>query len=201
MTRLMDAAVDGEGARVLRSLVNAAADVNAVNNEDKTPLRLAAEFGHPETVRLLVELKADLNKTPGAPPAVAAAYEGHADVIKVLAELGADVHGEDAKGNYPLYHAVRWDYLAVAKVLLDAKADVNAMHSGRHVLYDAGAAFWNAGWTEGLAKHMMKNKSVSLLLAAKACVDAARPSADEDNPKCQALREAFDVLASSMPVE
>ena len=197
MTRLMIAAMDGEGARAVRNLVSAAADVNAVNaHSGKTPLGLAAEFGHAEVVRLLVELQADLNATPDAPPAVAAAFEGHADVVKVLAELRADVHGGDYAGNTPIFFAVRYEYPELARVLLAADLDVNApMPSGRHVLYEAGASFWNSGLEPG---QLARSKTVKLLLEAKASVDAARPSVDEEGPMSQALRDAFDAIQSGL---
>src|SRR5262249_7390162 len=56
----------------------------------------AAEAGRVDSLRLLVELGADVNGKPGdASPLHCAARAGQLDTVKLLVELGADVHARD----------------------------------------------------------------------------------------------------------
>ena len=206
-TRLMVAAADGESATVLRSLFAAKADLEAQDEDNSTPLCLAAQYGNEETLRVLVELNADVNGTPGSRPAVLAAIEGNADTIRTLAELGGDVHRADDSGDSALLRAVMIDFVEVTRALLDANADVNAplpagedsesadedgfcpaKYAGRHILYAAALE----------SEKLARNESVALLLEAKADLDAARPPADETGEECDAVRRALDALAAKL---
>jgi ankyrin repeat protein len=64
--------------------------VNAVCKDGATPLYVAAEFGHVDVVKRLVQAGADLEAPfqTGATPLYIAAYKGHADVSKTLVKLG-----------------------------------------------------------------------------------------------------------------
>ena len=61
-------------------------------NSGATPLWVAAENGHLDVVRHLVEGGADKDqaKISGATPLHIAAENGHLDVVRYLAEVGAD---------------------------------------------------------------------------------------------------------------
>src|SRR5262249_35867382 len=65
--------------------------------DDAEGLRIwAAEAGRVDSLRLLVELGADVNGKPGdASPLHCAARAGQLDTVKLLVELGADVHARD----------------------------------------------------------------------------------------------------------
>ncbi len=127
--RLMTAAAEGRGNHVLQLLVDASADVNKGRQKDTvTPIWLAAQFGHSETVQALIGLNAELNKcaSNGASPLYIAAQGGNCDCIKILAEKNADVNLVDMKGLSPAHQAAMNGHEGCLKLLkgLGAKLDV-----------------------------------------------------------------------------
>ncbi len=61
-----------------------------VNFRENEALKYAANMGHTDTVKLLIERGADVNAQDGK-ALIEAAYEGHTDTIKLLIEKGADI--------------------------------------------------------------------------------------------------------------
>lgn len=76
-------------ADVARSLLEAGADVNAVDGEGTSSLYLAARYGYADVARVLVERGADVNARTkeGSSAVVIASVYGHDDVVRVLAGL------------------------------------------------------------------------------------------------------------------
>jgi ankyrin repeat protein len=66
-------------------------DVEARNDDGCTPLFIAAQQGHLEAVRLLLEAGANpsLVRVDGKPPLSAARSHGHADTVALLLLHGA----------------------------------------------------------------------------------------------------------------
>ena len=107
------------------------ADVNARNEDGRTPLHWAALHNeNPEVFTVLLDAGADVNAKLewGATPLnFVAAHISNLEVLTVLLDAGADVSARDKYGNTPLYRAAMTnDNLEVFTVLLDAGADVNA---------------------------------------------------------------------------
>ena len=77
---------------------------------------------------------ADLNKELSL-----AAQKGDVEKVKALIVSGADVNSRSWDGEHtPLMFAVYYSYYEIAKILIEAGADVNAAHSIDHtVLYHA----------------------------------------------------------------
>jgi hypothetical protein len=89
-TALSTAAQIGDNAEV-RKLLDAKADINAVDGKGWTPLMNAAASGKLETVRLLIERGADVNTlTPDGQTALSLATRGgNAEIVKALKDAGA----------------------------------------------------------------------------------------------------------------
>lgn len=66
-----------------------------------------------------------VNEDPG-PALISAANRGDADSVRRLLEQGADVETRDDAGRTPLVAAAYGNHLAVAEILVEAGADVNA---------------------------------------------------------------------------
>src|SRR3989454_2065192 len=100
---LYEAATIGNARRLKTILGQSRVRVNEANKEEGfDPLGLAAFFGHPEAVKVLLEYGADVNHKPPsrfANTAGDAALSGrHAGVGRIFLPAGADSHGRsDAK--------------------------------------------------------------------------------------------------------
>lgn len=67
-------------------------DVNRTLPGGRTPLNVAADYGHTELVEFLITQGANVNAQDkhGMTPLLSATYEGHAPCVKILLEQGAD---------------------------------------------------------------------------------------------------------------
>lgn len=92
-----------------------------------TPLIEAARRGHLDTVKVLVEGGADVNRQGEAwyGPLHCAAHGGHLETVEYLLEHGASV-GVFEGHDRPLNSAAQAGHVHIAKVLLGHGADVNA---------------------------------------------------------------------------
>jgi uncharacterized protein len=144
VTPLQLAAVNGSVAAAT-ALLEAGASPNAVLPEGETILMTAARTGQPALVRLLLERGAAIDareKWYGETALIWAVAENHPEAAKVLLERGADVNVRSAPlafarrrngqsvlslGSWtPLMYAARQNALDAARVLVGAKADLNA---------------------------------------------------------------------------
>ena len=124
---LFDACSVGATARVAQLLDRDATQINAYSNDGFYPLGLAAFFGHPDTVKLLLARGADVSQAARNPmrvqPLHAAAAGRSFDVVRQLVDAGAPVNGKQEKGWTPLHEAVRQDNAEMTKYLLSHGAD------------------------------------------------------------------------------
>jgi len=93
-------------------------------NLSEKPLHTAAATGNPETVKLLVELGANINCTNEfmRTPMHYAAAGGHLDVIKILHGAGANLQAVDFRGSTPLHDAAAAKHRKVYIYLLELDA-------------------------------------------------------------------------------
>ena len=101
-----------------------------------TPLIIAAQNGHLNSVKILLLYGADIEDrgtvkiendvVEGCTPLWAAAAFGRLDVVKLLIEQNADVDGRRSNGGTPLKAAAYDGYLDIVRCLVESGADVNA---------------------------------------------------------------------------
>jgi hypothetical protein len=89
-------------------------------------LYLAAQNGHADVAKLLLDASADRDKASnaGVTPLYIAAEKGHADIAKLLLDAGADRdQAQKSVGWTPLIMAASKGHVEIAKLLLDGGAD------------------------------------------------------------------------------
>lgn len=124
---VFDASCVGRTERVSQLLDADPGLVNAYNGDGFFPLGLAAFFGHPGTVELLLARGADVTAVAKNPMKVQALHSAAAshnfDVVKALVDAGAPVNTGQQEGWTPLHEAARHGDLDIARVLLTKGAD------------------------------------------------------------------------------
>lgn len=119
--RLYDAAVNGDTAYI-KSFKG---DINQpVNNDGSTALIYAAYHGKLESVKALIEAKANINFTNsgGHTALMYAAYEGKTEIVNELIKDGADVNIADKSGLTALTQAALKGHKDIVKSLIKAGA-------------------------------------------------------------------------------
>ncbi|MEN6370985.1 MAG: ankyrin repeat domain-containing protein [Armatimonadota bacterium] len=125
--------------KMLIDLINQGMDVNSTDSLGETPLHMAAQNDHVDTVNLLISKGANTNAKNNqwqtrTPLHYAAEFRNN-KVVELLLKAGADVNVKDNYGNTPLAAAVEWsgDYdVNTEKLLLDGEADVNAVDNRKY---------------------------------------------------------------------
>ena len=118
---LIDAIMrDDPGA--VRTMLLRGDDLDATTPQGANAMMYAALHGELDTVRELLERKAEVNKT-GWTPLHFAAANGHAEVVRLLLERHAYIDAESPNGTTPLMMAARNGHPTVARLLVDEGAD------------------------------------------------------------------------------
>lgn len=139
-TALMIAARHGNLGMV-KTLLEAGADINARSKYNDTPLTAATYFCHPNVAFFLIEHGADVNAKNsgfGSSPIMLATDCNDIEVMRALIKRNANVNESNKAGATALTSAAVKGRLEGAKLLLEAGADVN--HSNLKVgspLYEA----------------------------------------------------------------
>lgn len=124
LSLLMRAAREGN-LELVDFLVRNRASLRARTSWGDTALSLAAQKGHTDVVRRLIQGGGEVNQ-PGWSAILYAAMEGHVDTVKLLLEKGANPDSRAPSQLTPLMIASRNGHIDVVRVLLAAKADPNA---------------------------------------------------------------------------
>ena len=137
-TALMLAVEYNKNADVIRTLINAGANVNEVGSNYETALTRAAASGNTEGIAILLNAGAYVNARTAIDPMVgqvtalhyAAASLRNIDGVTLLLNAGADVNARTHGGGFTvlMWAASNTSYPEVISVLVNAGADVNAKH-------------------------------------------------------------------------
>lgn len=155
-TALMYAAFKNFAAEEMKALIDAGADVTAVNDEGQTPLMLAAQAGNAKAVKMLLE-----NGMAGAVNArdkrgrTALMYvrrwytydELAGAVVRALVAAGADVNAADNEGRTALMSAAEAGSTDGVKALIELGASINAKDK-----HGRTALMWSVA-SKDVAKH------------------------------------------------
>jgi uncharacterized protein len=119
-----------ENPPLIRTLIDAGADIDHRDVNGETPLMLAISYGYEETVRLLLDRGADPNvvaegSSPGTPLMVAVHF-GHRRIVTLLLARGASVNLRDGTTYTPLMCAAEHGDADIAQALLLKGARVDA---------------------------------------------------------------------------
>ncbi|KAL6863686.1 ankyrin repeat-containing domain protein [Trichoderma novae-zelandiae] len=115
---------------------------NAVAHDGATPLHIAAEYGPPEAVEMLLHLGANIDQMEGyrQTALLIAMYREQWGVVNLLLDAGANIKADDRVGYTPLLGAVMGDQEHIVKRLLSAGADTGAVdedgYSSIHLAID-----------------------------------------------------------------
>ncbi|HEX6941129.1 MAG TPA: ankyrin repeat domain-containing protein [Longimicrobiales bacterium] len=124
---IFEAAALGRADRARELLDEDPSLVDAWSVDGFTPLHLAAYFGQPETVRVLLEHGAcptTASRNPMAlTPLHSAAASGNREICEMLLAHGADVNARQHGGWTPLFSAAARGDVAMVQLFLDHGAD------------------------------------------------------------------------------
>uniref|UniRef100_A0A669F629 Ankyrin repeat and sterile alpha motif domain containing 1A n=1 Tax=Oreochromis niloticus TaxID=8128 RepID=A0A669F629_ORENI len=109
------------------------------NNDNETPLHCAAQYGHSQVVRLLLEELTDptMRNNKFETPLDLAALYGRLEVVKLLLSAHPNLLSCNTKKHTPLHLASRNGHLPVVEVLLDAGMDINYETEKGSALHEA----------------------------------------------------------------
>jgi ankyrin repeat protein len=194
---LTGAAYNGDVA-VVRQLLEAGADIEAVNMHGASPLRTAAHNGHGKVVRQLLEAGADIEavNTHRSNALTLAAQLGHVEVVRLLLEAGAYIEAVTNHGSNALLYAASAGHMEVVQLLLEAGADPNsrriatsnlptvvAMANGHPQIVEA---LLRAGADVGAACHVLHTTKRQALAARLRGAPALPPvSGRAHAPRCR----------------
>ena len=173
-SKLLQAAKDGD-TDLACELLQQGADVNARDDDDMTPLHLAAKHGHLDMVKYLLsrnDVDVDARDDRDAPPLFYAAEHGHLDMVKYLSSRGNfNVNMKmGSAGLAALHLAVAFRQLDMMKHFLsydDVDVNIQVAYSGTTPLY------W-AAWfgSADMVKYLISRDDI----------DAARRDYEGDTP-------------------
>ncbi|MDP1836210.1 MAG: ankyrin repeat domain-containing protein [Chlamydiales bacterium] len=132
----------GRGLDMLKFLIKAGADVNALSSTGETPLSLALKEGQTDTAQYLIDHKANLSKPDkdGDTPIFSAISSNDRDIFKYLLDERAGIDVPNAKGDTALHWALRNQRPDMAMELILANVNLTARNADRSTAVNQAAA-------------------------------------------------------------
>ncbi|XP_034379932.1 ankyrin repeat and SAM domain-containing protein 1A isoform X6 [Arvicanthis niloticus] len=129
-------------AQIVRLLIHQGPShtrVNEQNNDNETALHCAAQYGHTEVVKALLEELTDptMRNNKFETPLDLAALYGRLEVVKLLLSAHPNLLSCSTRKHTPLHLAARNGHKAVVQVLLDAGMDSNYQTEMGSALHEA----------------------------------------------------------------
>jgi len=111
--------------RLIGSLIESGADVNAVSDRGETALSMAIVAGQPVVAKYLIDAGADVNveTQSGSYPLIEATKKGYAQLVARLLSAEADINNVDQFGRSAVFAAVAQNKVRLVDLLLRAGAD------------------------------------------------------------------------------
>jgi len=121
-----EAALNGDLAKVKELIQKDPSLLTSKGRNDKVPLHWAAQGGHLEIVKLLVEKGAPVNvmNIANETPLHYAAGGGYKEVVIYLISKGADLNALNVQSQTPVSYAARSDRTDLVKLFVEKGADV-----------------------------------------------------------------------------
>ncbi|KAK6339354.1 hypothetical protein TWF718_008774 [Orbilia javanica] len=104
-------------------------DLESQDDNGRTPLALAAWWGHNKVLQLLLTKGANLEtkNNDERTPLLQTVIQGNEEIVNLLLDSGADMESKDGFGRTPLLWAVWWGHDKVIKLLLEKGANIEAL--------------------------------------------------------------------------
>jgi len=189
-----DAAAAGDLAAIQAEL-DKGVDVNAKDDDGRTPLHYAAKYATKEVVELLIPNGADVNAKDrfGFTPLREAAWYGHKEIAELLLDKGADVDAKDNNGGWiPLHYAAQKGHKEIAELLISKGADVNARGDDGETPLDLAITRKHTEAAALLLTHGGKTHKELKLFDRLAAIEAILGQLDKDQTQ---RNETFNALA------
>ena len=98
---------------IVKSLLNAGAEVNVCSSLEETALYRASKSGHENVVRLLLEAGAETSGSTSHCPLYAACEQGHTQIVDLLLHHGADPNTPSTSSRRYNYNAIEFLVLGI----------------------------------------------------------------------------------------
>jgi hypothetical protein len=172
------------------------------NQNDETPLMLAALRGNIELSRLLLSRGADVNK-PGWTALHYAASGEQTEIVRMLLDQYAYIDAEAPSGNTPLMMAVMYGPEANINVLLSAGADPTLKNNAGRTAMDLAEGINRTGavnllrtalvvWRENEAIEAARMKRVEAQMAQEEAAEQEQEARESAAAAARALQESAE---------
>ncbi|MCK5860875.1 MAG: ankyrin repeat domain-containing protein, partial [Candidatus Hydrogenedentes bacterium] len=131
---LLFPAARSESEDAVKWLVESGLTVVVSDEQQSTPLHIAARYGGLEPLSFLIEKGAVVNSSDvtGTMPLHLAAERGHIVNVRHLVNKDADIFARDNQGAYPLHRSMKYGHWGPAQFFILRSVPVNALDNGKN---------------------------------------------------------------------